>query len=136
MILFGLMVSTLLWANLGQPLCLDRARRHARLRRDRLLRRLSQGDEAEPRRLLRQGSASDRAVDRGGGLLFHRVARTPAVRQSLTFPFFKELILPLGWFFVVFGCFIIVGAGNAVNLTDGLDGLAIVPVMIAAAASA
>src|SRR6516164_10965600 len=34
---------------------------------------------------------------------------------SLTFPFFKELILPLGWFFVVFGAFIIVGAGNAVN---------------------
>ncbi len=52
--------------------------------------------------------------------------------SSLTFPFFKELILPLGWFFVVFGGFVIVGAGNAVNLTDGLDGLAIVPVMIAA----
>src|SRR5919109_4065264 len=50
---------------------------------------------------------------------------------SLTFPFFKELVLPLGWFFVVFGAFIIVGAANAVNLTDGLDGLAIVPVMIA-----
>ena len=41
-------------------------------------------------------------------------------------------MLPLGWFFVVFGAFIIVGAGNAVNLTDGLDGLAIVPVIIAA----
>ena len=39
----------------------------------------------------------------------------------------------LGWFFVVFGAFVIVGVGNAVNLTDGLDGLAIVPVMIAAA---
>jgi len=50
---------------------------------------------------------------------------------SLTFPFFKELVLPLGWFFLVFGSFIIVGAGNAVNLTDGLDGLAIVPVIIA-----
>src|SRR5713101_8242538 len=51
---------------------------------------------------------------------------------SLTFPFFKELIIPLGWFFVVFGAFIIVGAGNAVNLTDGLDGLANVPLIIAA----
>src|SRR6059058_1248377 len=51
--------------------------------------------------------------------------------SSLTFPLFKELVLPLGWFFIVFGAFIIVGAGNAVNLTDGLDGLAIVPVMIA-----
>jgi phospho-N-acetylmuramoyl-pentapeptide-transferase len=51
---------------------------------------------------------------------------------SLTFPFFKELILPLGPYFILFGAFIIVGAGNAVNLTDGLDGLAIVPVIIAA----
>jgi phospho-N-acetylmuramoyl-pentapeptide-transferase len=51
---------------------------------------------------------------------------------SLTFPFFKELIVDLDWFFIVFGAFIIVGAGNAVNLTDGLDALAIVPVMIAA----
>jgi phospho-N-acetylmuramoyl-pentapeptide-transferase len=52
--------------------------------------------------------------------------------SSLTFPFFKELVLPLGYFFVVFGAFIIVGAGNAVNLTDGLDGLATVPVIIVA----
>jgi phospho-N-acetylmuramoyl-pentapeptide-transferase len=51
----------------------------------------------------------------------------------LAIPFFKEVVLNLGWFFVLFGAFIIVGAGNAVNLTDGLDGLAIVPVMIAAA---
>jgi phospho-N-acetylmuramoyl-pentapeptide-transferase len=50
---------------------------------------------------------------------------------SITFPFFKELVFSLGWFFILFGAFIIVGAGNAVNLTDGLDGLAIVPVMIA-----
>jgi len=52
---------------------------------------------------------------------------------SLVFPFFKELVVNLSWFFVLFAAFIIVGAGNAVNLTDGLDGLAIVPVMIAAA---
>ena len=52
--------------------------------------------------------------------------------SSLTFPFFKELVVPLAWFFIVFGSFIIVGAGNAVNLTDGLDGLAIVPVIIVA----
>ena len=44
------------------------------------------------------------------------------------------MIINLGWFFVLFAAFIIVGAGNAVNLTDGLDGLAIGPVMIAAAA--
>ena len=52
---------------------------------------------------------------------------------SLVFPFFKELVINLGWAFVLLGAFVIVGAGNAVNLTDGLDGLAIVPVMIAAA---
>ena len=53
--------------------------------------------------------------------------------SSLTFPFFKNLILDLSWFFIPFAAFVIAGAGNAVNLTDGLDGLAIVPVMIAAA---
>jgi phospho-N-acetylmuramoyl-pentapeptide-transferase len=50
---------------------------------------------------------------------------------SLAVPFFKEFLLNFGWFFVVIATLIIVGAGNAVNLTDGLDGLAIVPVMIA-----
>ncbi len=53
--------------------------------------------------------------------------------SSIAFPFFKSLLLNLGMFFVLFGAFVIVAAGNAVNLTDGLDGLAIVPVMIAAA---
>lgn len=57
----------------------------------------------------------------------------PALADRMAFPFFKDLLLDLGIFFVVFGAFVIVAAGNAVNLTDGLDGLAIVPVMIAAA---
>ncbi|TCD15246.1 phospho-N-acetylmuramoyl-pentapeptide-transferase [Oricola cellulosilytica] len=52
--------------------------------------------------------------------------------SSLTFPFLKDWIVNLGWFFIPFAAFVIVGAGNAVNLTDGLDGLAIVPIMIAA----
>ena len=52
---------------------------------------------------------------------------------SVAFPFFKDLTINLGWLFFAFGCIVIVGAGNAVNMTDGLDGLAIVPVMIAAA---
>jgi phospho-N-acetylmuramoyl-pentapeptide-transferase len=47
-------------------------------------------------------------------------------------PFFKNVLIDLGWFFVPFGVLVIVGASNAVNLTDGLDGLAIVPMMIAA----
>ncbi len=53
--------------------------------------------------------------------------------DALTVPFFKTVLIPLGLFFVVLGTLVIAGAGNAVNLTDGLDGLAIVPVMIAAA---
>ena len=61
---------------------------------------------------------------------------TPDLSTALTFPFLKEAVLNLGWFFVPIAAFVIVGAGNAVNLTDGLDGLAIVPVMIAAASFA
>tara|TARA_R110002073_G_scaffold331244_1_gene515884 strand:+ start:3095 stop:4198 length:1104 start_codon:yes stop_codon:yes gene_type:complete len=57
----------------------------------------------------------------------------PAVTTSITFPFFKDFLFNLGPLFLVFGCLVIVGSGNAVNMTDGLDGLAIVPVMIAAA---
>jgi phospho-N-acetylmuramoyl-pentapeptide-transferase len=53
--------------------------------------------------------------------------------SSLTIPFLKDTLIYLGPFFVILGVLVIVGAGNAVNLTDGLDGLAIVPVMIAAA---
>ena len=51
---------------------------------------------------------------------------------ALTFPVFKELAVPLGLFFPVFGMLVMMGASNAVNLTDGLDGLAIVPTIIAA----
>ncbi|MGQ9365406.1 phospho-N-acetylmuramoyl-pentapeptide-transferase [Azospirillum sp. ST 5-10] len=51
---------------------------------------------------------------------------------GLAVPFVKDFVLNLGWFFLGVGAFVIVGASNAVNLTDGLDGLAIVPTMIAA----
>ena len=51
---------------------------------------------------------------------------------NLYFPFFKNLIINLGWFFIPFSVFIIVGSSNAVNLTDGLDGLATVPVILVA----
>ena len=53
--------------------------------------------------------------------------------KNLYFPFFKNLIINLGWFFIPFSVFIIVGSSNAVNLTDGLDGLATVPVILVAA---
>ena len=52
---------------------------------------------------------------------------------SLALPFLKSVLIDLGVFFYVFAAFVMVGASNAVNLTDGLDGLAIVPVAIAAA---
>ncbi|MEM1378205.1 MAG: phospho-N-acetylmuramoyl-pentapeptide-transferase [Pseudomonadota bacterium] len=54
--------------------------------------------------------------------------------SSLAVPFFKDFLINLGIFFIPFAAFVVVGAGNAVNLTDGLDGLAIVPIMIAASA--
>jgi phospho-N-acetylmuramoyl-pentapeptide-transferase len=66
------------------------------------------------------------------GLIIH--AGTGSFATSLAFPFVKSLLLDLGLFYVVLGAFVVVGAGNAVNLTDGLDGLAIVPIMIASSA--
>jgi phospho-N-acetylmuramoyl-pentapeptide-transferase len=51
---------------------------------------------------------------------------------QLAVPLFKDVLLNLSWFFLPFGMVVIVGSANAVNLTDGLDGLAIMPVMIAA----
>ena len=51
---------------------------------------------------------------------------------NLYFPFFKNLIIDMGLFFIPFGLFVIIGSSNAVNLTDGLDGLATVPVMLVA----
>lgn len=56
-----------------------------------------------------------------------------AVSTHIAIPFFKDLYINIGWFFPIWGLLVIVGASNAVNLTDGLDGLAIVPVAIAAA---
>ncbi|GMN03202.1 phospho-N-acetylmuramoyl-pentapeptide-transferase [Erythrobacter sp. MTPC3] len=54
------------------------------------------------------------------------------INTNLYVPFFSDVQIPLGPFYYVFAAFVIVGAGNAVNLTDGLDGLAIMPVIIAA----
>ena len=52
--------------------------------------------------------------------------------HGLALPFVKTLLLDIGWFSVPFAVFVVIGSSNAVNLTDGLDGLAIVPIMIAA----
>ena len=53
--------------------------------------------------------------------------------HGLALPFVKSLLIDIGWFSVPFAVFVVIGSSNAVNLTDGLDGLAIVPIMIAAA---
>ncbi|WP_374576013.1 phospho-N-acetylmuramoyl-pentapeptide-transferase [Phenylobacterium sp.] len=63
-----------------------------------------------------------------------RPPEAPNLSTSVAFPVFKELLINLGWFYLAFAAFVIVGGANAVNFTDGLDGLAIVPVMIASAA--
>ncbi|HCK07814.1 MAG TPA: phospho-N-acetylmuramoyl-pentapeptide-transferase [Rhodobacter sp.] len=63
-----------------------------------------------------------------GASYFH----PPELTHQLALPVFKNLLIPMGLFFLPFGMIVIVGAANAVNLTDGLDGLAIMPVMIAA----
>jgi phospho-N-acetylmuramoyl-pentapeptide-transferase len=69
----------------------------------------------------------------GAALCLYQWAELPAHTQLL-FPFFKNVALDLGPFFIVLTYFVIVGSSNAVNLTDGLDGLAIVPTVMVAAA--
>jgi phospho-N-acetylmuramoyl-pentapeptide-transferase len=64
-------------------------------------------------------------------LCFMYIGEQP-LSTALAVPFFKDTLIYFGPFFVAIGMLVIVGAGNAVNITDGLDGLAIVPVMIAA----
>ena len=54
------------------------------------------------------------------------------INTTINFPFFKNILVDLGYFFFPFGIILLIGTANAVNLTDGLDGLAIVPVMIVA----
>jgi len=131
MILFGIVVSTLLWANLtnryvwivlGVTLTFGAIGFYDDYLKVR--KQTHAGFSGKFRLLIEVAIAASACY------FLVSLGRQPFA-SSLTFPFFKELILPLGWFFIVFGSFVMVGAGNAVNLTDGLDGLAIVPVMIA-----
>ena len=65
-------------------------------------------------------------------LFLFKTATLPAETQLIV-PFFKDVVFDMGWFYVVFVYFVIVGTSNAVNLTDGLDGLAIMPTVMVAA---
>lgn len=69
----------------------------------------------------------------GAAVVLYSVASTP-VETSLLIPFLKDVSIELGIFFIVFTYFVIVGSSNAVNLTDGLDGLAILPTVLVAGA--
>lgn len=65
---------------------------------------------------------------------FAAINHPEALQNQLALPVFKDTLINLGYLFIPFSMIVIVGAANAVNLTDGLDGLAIMPVMIAAGA--
>ncbi|TNE87257.1 MAG: phospho-N-acetylmuramoyl-pentapeptide-transferase, partial [Gammaproteobacteria bacterium] len=69
-----------------------------------------------------------------GAAIFLYSTGSSGAENELIVPFFKEVALPLGMFYVVLTYFVIVGSSNAVNLTDGLDGLAIMPSVLVAGA--
>ena len=71
----------------------------------------------------------------GAAVIIYRMAESP-IETTLIFPFVKDVMIPLGGWFVVLSYFVIVGSSNAVNLTDGLDGLAIMPTVMVAGALA
>ncbi len=140
LILFGLLVGTLLWADLSNPYVwvvlmvttgfgaigfIDDYNKVTKQSHDGLSGKV---------RLALEIAIAAAAVF----MLSMIAAANPDAPENfetaLTIPFFKDLFFNLTlWGFVAFGAFVIVGASNAVNLTDGLDGLAIAPVMIAAA---
>ena len=133
MILSGLIVATLLWANLRNPyvwiVLLVTLGFGLVGFYDDYLKVSKQTDKGFSGRLRLAVEGLIALIACACIVWFGRNASVTA----LSIPFVKDFMLNIGWFYVIFGMFIIVGAGNAVNLTDGLDGLAIVPVMIAAA---
>ena len=66
------------------------------------------------------------------GIIILTYMVNPLDLKNLYVPFFKNVVINLGWFFIPFYLFVIIGSSNAVNLTDGLDGLATVPVILVA----
>src|SRR5262245_52254367 len=133
MILSSVLVATLLWANwrnayvwlvLGVTLAYGAIGFYDDFLK--VSKRSVNGFSGRVRFLLEIGVAALATV------VFMQLAPEP-LSDTIALPFFKDVMLDLGPFFILFGIVVIAGAGNAVNLTDGLDGLAIVPVMIVAA---
>ena len=133
MILFGVFVATLLWADLSNlyvwaVLFVTLGYGAIGFYDDYLkVTRASVRGFSGKSRLLAEFIIAGIAV-----FIFMNIGAKP-LSSSLAMPFFKDFLVPFGPFFVFVGMLVIVGAGNAVNITDGLDGLAIMPVMIAAA---
>jgi phospho-N-acetylmuramoyl-pentapeptide-transferase len=132
MILSGVLVSTLLWANLSNGyvwvvLGVMMSYGAIGFYDDflKVTKRSVEGFSGKIRLLLEMGVAAAAAF------IFMQLAPAP-LSESVAIPFFKDVLINLGPFFILFGIVVIAGSGNAVNLTDGLDGLAIVPVMIVA----
>ncbi len=133
MILSGAVISTLLWSNLSNGyvwvvLFVTIGFGAIGFYDDYLkVKRMSHKGFGSKQRLLLEALI--------GGIAAFAISQLAAgaYGTSLLFPFVKDLALNLGYFYILFGGFVVVAAGNSVNLTDGLDGLAIVPVMVAAA---
>ncbi|MGM0594724.1 MAG: phospho-N-acetylmuramoyl-pentapeptide-transferase [Pseudomonadota bacterium] len=89
----------------------------------KLIQKQSQGLKAKHKYLMQT------VVGLGAALFLYNTAQVPA-ELELILPFIKTVALPMGLFFVVLSYFVIVGSSNAVNLTDGLDGLAILPTVM------
>ncbi len=130
MILIAVAIATLLWSNLGNTYVLivlavmtgfgmigwcDDYRK--------LTKRNSKGLSAKLKFLLQS------IIGLAAAIFLYMKATTPA-ETSLLVPFFKNVVLPLGFFYIILTYFVIVGTSNAVNLTDGLDGLAIMPIVL------
>ena len=134
MILFGVIVATLLWADLSNlyvwgVLFVTLGYGAIGFYDDYLkVTRASVRGFSGRARLLAEITIAGLVV-----FMFMQIGVKPLV-TSLPIPYTKEFMLSFGMFFLPVGILVIVGAGNAVNITDGLDGLAIMPVMIAAAA--
>ncbi|MGO8917439.1 MAG: phospho-N-acetylmuramoyl-pentapeptide-transferase [Stellaceae bacterium] len=134
LILLGLVVSTLLWADLANAyvwvtLFVTMGFGTIGFFDDykKLTKRSSRGLSS------RGKLVAQLAISAVAAVAVVLLTRDPTIRTALAVPFFKNVLIELGWiFFVPVAAFVITGASNAVNLTDGLDGLAIVPAMIAA----
>ena len=130
MIILAIALSTLIWSNLANPyvwIVLTVMLLFALIGScddyQKLMRANAKGLSASLKFLLQS------IVGLAAAVFLYMKATTPA-ETSLLLPFFKNIVVPLGFFYIILTYFVIVGTSNAVNLTDGLDGLAIMPIVL------